>query len=459
MDKKKLIYFALVSLFMLPSCSQEDSTGRGLPIDGNIIYFRSYLPTVSLSRAGEINSGNFNTCQVTGFNLDDNSLIDPATEKITPYFHDISFAKDENGMFIAEGGDEYRWPDSRSRLHFFAYYPSVESMKGDADDDFFTLHNNTRLEDGTPVLDYSLKNFIVSREIANQVDFVTSYATGTLSDNKDSGIALNFKHQLARVEMAAWSNGEKYDFEIAGIRIGNPLATGDFNFSAIADESGQSSLWSDESQATVEHIYTPGENIVSIGRSATDHKSAENAVSVMGTAGPAMVIPMATKIEAWEGKNDPDIESADYSTDKLYFSVLVRVKNKEGDVVYPYPNDRDNMTVIYFAVDNEGKITKSLKKIGDTYYTDDDIVFLPSQTEQICGFGWASLPVAARWEAGKIYRYKLNYSEGIGWHDPDDPNPGEPIIERGKVPFDVNVEEWLPASNDEYDPDLTVPKR
>ena len=119
------------------------------------------------------------------------------------------------------------------------------------------------------------------------------------------------------------------------------------------------------------------------------------------------------------------------------------------------------MTVIYLAVDNSGKINKRLYKIDGTYYTSseksDDSKYTPTDTEEIRGFGWAALPVAAKWEAGKIYTYKLNYSDGIGWHDPDDPKPGDPILERGKIPFTVNVAEWTPA--DDYESDLNVPKR
>lgn len=460
MDKKKLIYFALVTLFMLPSCSQVEPAGSELREDGNMIYFRSYLPTVSRTRAVETNTGNFNSCQVTCYNPDDKTLIDPVTREISTYFHDICFVKDENDLFVSQSEDDCRWPDSRSRLHFFAYYPSAESMKEFTDDDeAFSFINHSRLADDTPVFDFQLKNFHVAREIADQKDFVTAYASGTLFDSNNTGISLNFKHQLARIEISAWSGGDKYDFEIAGVRLGNPMAVGDFNFSAITGNPDQS-LWANEAQAIVEHIYSAGEKIVRIGRSAVDHKSIDKATSIMGTSGPAMVIPMPARIEAWEGKNDPNISLADYSTDKLYFSVLLRVKNKDGEVVYPYPNDRDNMTVIYFAVDNTGTITKILKKTGDIYYSaDDNTPYVPEATEQICGYGWASLPVAAKWEAGKIYSYKLNYSEGIGWHDPDDPNPGEPIIERGKVPFEVNVEEWVPANDEEYTPDLTVPKR
>ncbi len=451
MNYNKLIYFALGAFALLTSCSQDEPAKRDIPGE-NRIYFRSYLPTVTQSRAQVAGSDNFTTCQVTSFNADDPTLLDPTTGEFKSYFSDIKFEKDSEGRFMPVGGNDCLWPDPDSRLHFFAYYPSTDRMKETSDEDHFNLVNSSRLIDGNPVFDFRLNKFRVATDIADQFDFLTAYSSGTLAENANTGIQLNFKHHLARVEIAAWGANEKYDFEIAGVRIGNPLVEGDFNFSALP--AANSVPWLNTGhQEPVEHIFTPGESIVSLSKNG-ETTTADGAVSIMGTAGPAMVIPMQSRIENWEGKGYP-------ATDKLYFSVLLRVKNNDNKVVYPYPNDRDNMTVIYFVVDQDGTIKERVYKIDDAYYTAPDegegIRYLPSETEEICGFGWASLPVAAKWETGKIYTYKLNYSTGIGWHDPEDPNPGEPIIERGTVPFDVNVEEWVPAND--YNPDITVPKR
>lgn len=462
MDKKKLIYFVLGTLFMLASCSQEEPRSE-LPGDSSRIYFRSYLPTVTQTRAGVVSYDNFNTCQVTCFNPDDPETINLSTGEITPYFSDICFKKDATGRFFSQGDDECKWPDNKNRLHFFAYYPSVDSMKKITGDGFFNLVNASKLFYGTPVIDYCLEKFRVAPDIADQVDFLTAYSTGSMSENGASGIELDFKHQLARVELSAWGANDKYDFEIAGVRIGNPLVESNFSLSALSRAADNATTWQTISarQAPVEHIFSRGETIVLLSKSTGSHASENTAASVMGTAGPAMVIPMPARIEAWEGKNDPAIATIPYTTDKLYFSILLRVINRDSEVVYPYPYGHDNMTVIYLAIDNSGRINERLYKIDGTYYTapekSDDCRYVTNDSEKICEFGWAALPVAARWEAGKIYTYKLNYSEGVGWHDPADPNPGEPIIEIGEIPFEVNIEDWLPA--EDYNPDLDVPKR
>lgn len=453
MENKKLIYFALGSVLMLSSCAQDDPAPER-PGDNNRIYFRSNLPSVTQSRAGIVTIENFSSCQVTCFNTEESEFIESSTGKIAPYFNDICFEKDADGLFFSKGEDDCMWPATKNTLHFFAYYPSATSMKQTIDKDNFNLVNTSHLSN-TAVLDYRLEKFRVAPDIANQIDFLTEYTTASQMDNVSSGIELNFKHQLARVELSAWGANEKYSFEIAGVRIGNALTQADFKFHSSNGEYPW--LISAESQSAVEHIFSPRETIVYLDKETASHATENDAASIMGSAGPAMLIPMQTRIEAWEGKADPEINSESYSTDKMYFSVLLRVKNRNNEVVYPYPNDRDNMTVIYFAVDNKGRIKERLTQYKGTYYSSDGLIYVPDDSDEICGFGWASLPVAARWEAGKIYTYKLNYSGGIGWHDPSDPTPGEPIIERGKIPFEVSVADWALA--DDYNSELNVPKR
>lgn len=464
MDKKTTIYLAIAALFTLSSCSQDEPARTELPADGNRIYFRSYLPAVTLSRADAISA--LNSCQVTCFNPDDTTLINSATGAITPYFTDVCFADDGTGRFFSQGDDECSWPDKNSKMHFFAYYPSVESMKKISGDTLFNLVNSSTLTEESAIIDYKLHRFRVAGNIANQVDFLTAASFGSLSDNAASGIKLDFKHQLARVELKAWGDNDKYTFEIAGARIGNPLVEGDFNFNTLTSDAGDVLPWQNTSglRTPVEYIFNAGEPVVLLSKDKESHASEEDAASIMGKAGAAMVIPMYSRIEAWEGKADPATAQTGYTTDKMYFSVLLSVRNSDDKVVYPYPNDRDNMAVVYFAIAKDSRmINKRLYKIDGAYYTipvkSDESRYTPADTEEICDFGWAALPVAAKWEAGKKYTYRLNYSNGIGWHDPADPSPGEQIIERSAIPFNVSIDEWIPADEDDYTPEINVPKK
>ncbi len=463
MISKKLTYIAFCAMAGLASCSQDGTDEPLRPDAPEGIYFRSYLPTVVESRARVLTQTNFNACQVTAFNIDDPDLIN-GEGVLDPYFLDVCYSKVADGRFLPAPGNNCYWPDNNSHLHFFAYYPSVDSMRQTAPDGYFNLRNLTRLVDGNPAFDFKIMNFRVSPEIADQVDFMTAYAASALADGGHAGVDLNFKHNLARVEISAWGANEKYDFEIAGVRIGNPVVEGNFNLSSLI-QGGSVNPWENTSgvHSRVQHIFGPGETLVLLSKDADSHAIDTDAASLMGSAGAAMVIPMNERIEMWEGKNDPAIDVTPYYTEKMYFSVLLRVKNKDGQVAYPYPNDRDGMEVVYLTVDSDREVTGRVYKSGDLYYTApveedvEELRYTPSDTEEICAFGWAALPVAAKWEAGKIYSYNLNYSTGIGWHDPSDPTPGEPIIERASIPFSVNVEEWTPA--DDYNPDITVPKR
>ena len=118
------------------------------------------------------------------------------------------------------------------------------------------------------------------------------------------------------------------------------------------------------------------------------------------------------------------------------------------------------MTVIPFAVDRSGTISARLypgEKEGE-YFTDAALTrpYIASEDITVKEYGWAAIPVDADWKAGKRYVYTLNYSEGVGVHDPDDPLPGKPILDRGKIQFKVSVLEWL--RTDEDNSDINVPK-
>ncbi|MDE6269337.1 MAG: hypothetical protein K2M12_00590, partial [Muribaculaceae bacterium] len=194
----------------------------------------------------------------------------------------------------------------------------------------------------------------------------------------------------------------------------------------------------------------------------TEHNTVESAGSIMGRGGCAMVIP--TVNIKWEGLADPNIGASKYTTDKMYFSVLLRATNSDnGAQVYPYPGDTSGMTVVYYAVDQSGTIISRVYpgSAKDEFYTDRELHqrYIPAEGITVMDFGWASVPVDANWSAGKRYVYTLNYSDGIGWHDPEDPEPGKPITGTTEpISWGVSVGSWEYAvKNSDYDPDINVP--
>ena len=68
------------------------------------------------------------------------------------------------------------------------------------------------------------------------------------------------------------------------------------------------------------------------------------------------------------------------------------------------------------------------------------------------------MPVDADWHSGNRYVYTLDYSDGIGLHDPDDPEPGKPISGKATISWGVSVADWdYAVKNEDFDPDITIP--
>lgn len=327
---------------------------------------------------------------------------------------------------------------------------------------------------------FKLGRFYVATDISKQVDFITAHISSPTPSDEDAaklGVELKFRHQLSNVELRAFSGNTAYNIEIAGVRLGRPY-TGSaiFNFcdaqgSAENPEGGQWGISKDPQRLPVEYIYGEGDEIYRMGSfndltngqviTTPAHAMAGAALSIMGKGGNAMVLP--TKNGAWSGEGNPWIApkysaqtgsssdpypdknpkswSADNTEGDMYFSVLIRVtlKPKGSELttqqIYPYGNNT-SMNVVYLE-----KEKTSNKVIGR----------VPSKTSsvgannEIVEFGWASVPVGVDWERGKKYVYTLDFTNGVGVQDPEDPRPGAAIIGDG-IKFSVSVVDWVESS-------------
>ena len=467
MNKKDLSYITILflSAASMSSCSQDDMPGSHLA-DDNLISFQVSLPGVN-SRSidkdilGALASG----FDVTAFCPEDESLIN-ADGTLHEYFSEQRVSLDSDGKFRS---DLCRWPgnigEKQGRLKFYAFYPSRRDLRQSVDEGetsaLFALSNHSSASN----YDYQLKNFKIDRDIARHVDFVVASADGTESDNLFSGVNLHFQHQMTRVALSAWGNNASYNVEIAGVRIGRPFTEGTFSFSAVpvAPEEGDNSVggWLlDESpeRDCVEYIFgESGDIVIPIdGRSNTSENAAS---SIMGNGGWSMVIPY--KHEAWDHHDD-----APNSRQGMYFSVLLRVTDKSGIRLYPYPgyssiddSDQQKMTVIYLAVEKStGRVMKRLYRSGNSYFSDSDFSVVSAYslpaTQEIREYGWAALPIETDWAAGYEYTYMLDYSNGVGLHDPDDPDPGSPIL--NEVAVNTTVKPWDAPVGEHKVIDLTV---
>ena len=467
MNKKDLSYISILflSAASMTSCSQDDMPGSRSSAD-DLISFRASLPGVNSRSAdkdmlGALASG----FDVTAFCNEDESLIsDDGT--LDEYFSEQRVTQDGDGKFRS---DLCRWPgnkdEKQGHLKFFAFYPSRSDLRQSVDEDETSAHFALTNHSSVANCDYRLENFKINKDISRHVDFVAASADGTKTDNLYSGIDLNFQHQMTRVGLRAWGSNASYNVEIAGVRIGAPVTEGSFSFTALPDnpEEGDNSVggWIlDESPERdhVEYIFRESDDVV-IPIDGHSNNSENATSSIMGNGGWSMVIPYTH--EAWNHHDD-----APNSRQGMYFSVLLRVTDKSGIRLYPYPgysslddSDEQKMTVIYLAVEKStGRVMKRLYRNDNRYFIDTEFTAeseytLPA-TQEIREYGWAALPVATDWKAGYEYTYVLDYSQGVGLHDPDDPDPGAPIL--NEVAVSTTVKEWDAPVGEHKVIDLTV---
>ena len=467
MNKKEFSYIAILALSagLMSSCSQEDMTGSRQAVE-DIISFQVSLPGVNSRSAdkdmlGALASG----FDVTAFCPEDESRIS-ADGTLEEYFSEQRVTQDSDGKFRS---DLCRWPGNKDEkqgsLKFFAFYPSRSDLRQSVDEDETSARFALTNHSSASTFDYRLENFKINRDIGRHVDFVVASADGTKTENLYSGINLDFQHQMTRVGLRAWGTNASYNVEIAGVRIGRPVTEGTFNFAAVPDapEEGDNSVggWMlDESPVRdcVEYIFRESGDVV-IPIDGGSNNSENTASSIMGNGGWSMVIPYTH--DAWNHHDD-----APNTRQGMYFSVLLRVTDKSGIRLYPYPgysdlddSDEQKMTVIYLAVEKStGSVMKRLYKSDNRYFTATDFTGaseynLPS-TQEIREYGWAALPIATEWKAGYEYTYLLDYSKGVGLHDPDDPDPGAPIL--NEVAVSATVKQWDAPVGEHKVIDLTV---
>ena len=127
------------------------------------------------------------------------------------YFTDAEFTK--NDAFFTST-PAYYWPGDGSDLSFYAYSPAASDLGATV-----TINSTTK----------TLADFSPASAIADQKDFVTANATGNKT-NESTGVALLFKHQLSQVEIKAKNGNEGYVYKVTGVRIGQPVSKGTFDF-------------------------------------------------------------------------------------------------------------------------------------------------------------------------------------------------------------------------------------
>lgn len=137
--------------------------------------------------------------------------------------------------------------------------------------------------------------------------------------------------------------------------------------------------------------------IYEVTYSGSEKTLGHSAVSIMQTDDDnAMLLPQ--QLVAWDSEKDKS------NTKKgAYLSVLINITKADG---------------------------------GDPVY--------PVEAGQ---YGWAAVAIDTNWEAGKKYVYTLDFSNGAGKVDPEDPEDGGEDILGSPIRFTVTVDEWQDADD------------
>lgn len=341
--KKTILFMSLGALSMigLSACTEDETVSVN---EGNGIEFRPAMGT--RTRATETTNANLESIRVAAF------------MEGTPFFESTDFIKGQTGFFTST--PVYHWPGDDTELEFYAYSPAVPGGTVSLTSDAKTM-----------------TDFTIAPNIADQVDFITSYATGNRSANEESGVELTFNHRLSQIEIYAKSDNDAYVFKISGIRIGQPISNGSFDFT---DSSW--TLGSDK--AIYEETYPTPRTLTS------------DPASMMGDEGNAILIPQ--QLVEW----DP-IKDGSNAAKGAYLSVKLQANTVAGAQVYPFPSNGDCQ--------------------------------------------WAAVPLPTNWEPGKKYVYTLDFTEGAGFVDPENPEPGTPVL-GGPIDFTVKVVDWTDSSVD-----------
>lgn len=276
MKTTKLLLAAALLGIGMASCAKDEAV---IENKGNAISFRPAMGT----RAAETTNANLSEIKVASF-LGDQTFFAP-----------LDFIKGSDGFFTST--PEYHWPGDDAELTFYAYSPT--DLSG------VTLTPETK----------TLTGFVPATNIADQVDFITSSATGKRSANEVSGVELTFDHRLSQIEIRAKADNEAYTFKISGVRIGQPVSKGSFDFATNAWTLGTD-------KAIYEETYSAPVTLTA---------SAQN---VMGAEGNAMLIPQ--QLVAWNPTGDASNTAAG-----AYLSVKLQVNTAAGAQVYPFNTDKD----------------------------------------------------------------------------------------------------------------------
>ena len=237
-----------------------------------------------------------------------------------------------------------------------------------------------------------LTGFAPVSEIKSQLDVTVAVANGSKADS-ENGVELIFDHILTQVEIQAYSNNTGYKHKVKGVRIGKVGSKGDYDFKLRDwDLSGDKANYQVTYDTPIE-LTAEYKNIMGdYGKEVTDPSRNGN----------AMLIPQAHT--PWDITNDPANTALG-----AYIAVLVNIETAEGAVVFPETKD---------------------------------------------AYDWVAFPLDGEWIRGFKYVYKLDFTNGSGYKDPEGTdNDGESVV-GGKIQFTHIIDSWSTSTPTDTDVEM-----
>ncbi|WP_315352097.1 fimbrillin family protein [Phocaeicola abscessus] len=358
--KKNVLYLA-AGLLALASCSQDETTGLD---NGAAIGFRPSIGAVT--RGPVITQSNLSPFKVTAY----------APGGTTNLFTNLEVSSTDGVNWTT--AQTYFWPTTGT-LNFCAYAPATVTGA--------TVNPTVQ----------KIVGFTPATIVADQKDLVISFNTGTKAANEASGVAMNFKHALAQIELRAKCPNDNMKVVVKGVKICRIPSTADFTFPTVATTNSYTLAQSQWSGPSTQKDYSTSLTApVTLTSSEVNITGANN----------FLLIPQ--QLTPW---------SVGPSADGAYLSVLCQIFSKDGS----------NFVQLY-----------------------------PKTTGL---YAYSSVKINTNWQPGKKYIYTLNYCDnggGGGYIDPNptdpqnpsdptiDPNPGtggDPIL-GGPIKFTVTVDNW-----------------
>lgn len=324
------------------------------------------------------------------------------------------------------------WAYTTEEAGQWKYWPSDNS-----DVNFFAYAPTDLAGVDVSAVHQVVENFEQIQHVANQVDVLAAAAKGNKTNNASTGMSLDFKHALAQIEVRAKNSlTDKYKVEVLGVklcRIGNK---GNMIFQTAATDYP---VWALDAESASQSFIKKGTDAIEMTSSVKN---------IMFGDDNFLLIPQ--QLTAWTGSNT-DATGA-------YLSVLCKIyqKNEAGDWVTIFPAE---------TTEKEGL------------------------------YGFTSVPISTKWEAGHKYVYTLDFfgaGGGAGQVDPeptnpeasetpdptidddpgtltdpekpkdptaiDEPEPGNPVVNdptlKSVLKFTVSITDWINGEGDNEKLDL-----